>query len=80
MSNASTVAVVTQQMALSVGISFGGLMLHVARGGGDVRLTPDRFLLPFLAIGVVSSLAGPLFRRLPPDAGEHIGGRTTARG
>lgn len=79
-SNASTMAVVTQQMALSVGISFGGLMLHVARGGGDVRLTPDRFLLPFIAIGVVSSLAGPLFRRLPPDAGAHIGGRTVARG
>ncbi|WP_434301361.1 DHA2 family efflux MFS transporter permease subunit [Corallococcus exiguus] len=79
-SNASTVAVVTQQMALSVGISFGGLMLHVARGGGDVRLTPDRFLLPFLAIGFVSSLAGPLFRRLRPDAGEHIGGRAAARG
>ncbi|MCY1046764.1 DHA2 family efflux MFS transporter permease subunit [Corallococcus sp. bb12-1] len=79
-SSASTLAVVTQQMALSVGISFGGLMLHVARGGGDVRLTPDRFLLPFLAIGLVSSLAGPLFRRLPPDAGAQIGGRATARG
>lgn len=79
-SSASTLAVVTQQMALSVGISFGGLMLHVARGGGDVRLTPDRFLLPFLAIGLMSSLAGPLFRRLPPDAGAHIGGRSAARG
>jgi EmrB/QacA subfamily drug resistance transporter len=79
-SNASTMAVVTQQMALSVGISFGGLMLHVARGGGDTRLTPDRFLLPFLAIGLVSSLAGPLFRRLPPDAGAQIGGRAVVRG
>ncbi|WP_275902390.1 MFS transporter [Myxococcus eversor] len=75
MSQASTVAVVTQQMALSVGISLGALMLHLARGSGDAPLTPDRFLLPFLAVGVVSSLAGPLFSRLPEDAGSRIGGR-----
>ncbi|AGC45689.1 EmrB/QacA family drug resistance transporter [Myxococcus stipitatus DSM 14675] len=74
-SRASTLAVVTQQMALSVGISFGALMLHVARGSGDLPLTPDRFLLPFVAVGVVSSLAGPLFHRLPEDAGSRIGGR-----
>nr|WP_274622280.1 MFS transporter [Myxococcus fulvus] len=75
MSQASTMAVVTQQMALSVGISFGALMLHLARGAGELPLTPDRFLLPFIAIGVVSSLAGFLFRRLPEDAGSRIGGR-----
>ncbi|WP_204817828.1 MFS transporter [Corallococcus macrosporus] len=74
-SSASTVSVVTMQMALGLGISFGGLMLHLARGPGEAPLTPDRFVLPFIAVGVVSSLAGPLYRRLSPNAGAHIGGR-----
>ncbi len=74
-SNASTVSVVTMQMALGLGISFGGLMLHLARGAGDAPLTPDRFMLPFIAVGVVSALAGPLYHRLSPNAGAHIGGR-----
>jgi len=74
-SNASTLSVVTQQMALGLGISFGGLMLHLARGAGEAPLTPERFVLPFIAVGVISSLAGPLFRRLSPTAGAQIGGR-----
>lgn len=75
MSNASTLSVVTMQMALGLGISFGGLMLHLARGAGEAPLTPDRFVLPFIAVGIMSSLAGPLYRRLSPNAGAHIGGR-----
>nr|WP_326522487.1 MFS transporter [Archangium lipolyticum] len=74
-SNASTLAVVIQQMSVSMGISFGGLMLHLARGGEEAHLTPERFMLPFIAVGVVSMLAGPLYRRLSPDAGASIGGR-----
>ena len=76
---ASTLSVVTQQMGVSIGISFGGLMLHLARGGDDATpLTPERFVLPFLAVGVVSMIAGPLYRRLSPDAGASIGGRRAA--
>lgn len=76
---ASTLSVVTQQMGVSLGISFGGLMLHLARGGDDTTpLTPERFILPFIAVGVVSMLAGPLYRRLSPDAGASIGGRRAA--
>ncbi|WNG41877.1 DHA2 family efflux MFS transporter permease subunit [Archangium violaceum] len=74
-SNASTLAVVTQQMGLSLGISFGGLMLHLARGGDDAPLTPHQFILPFIAVGVVTMLAGPLYRRMSPDAGASIRGR-----
>ncbi|WP_338023483.1 DHA2 family efflux MFS transporter permease subunit [Archangium primigenium] len=79
-SGASTLAVVTQQMALSVGISFGGLMLHLARGGSaeGTAMTPQQFMLPFLAVGVVTALSGPLFHRLSPDAGATIGGRRPA--
>ncbi|MDC0707512.1 DHA2 family efflux MFS transporter permease subunit [Stigmatella sp. ncwal1] len=75
-SNASTLSVVLQQVGLSLGISFGGLMLHVARGQTDEPLTPERFILPFIAVGLVSALAGPIYQRLPPGAGASISGRT----
>ncbi|XXF81665.1 DHA2 family efflux MFS transporter permease subunit [Myxococcaceae bacterium GXIMD 01537] len=74
-SNASTLAVVTQQMGMSLGISFGGLMLHLARGGGEASLTPESFVLPFIAVSVVTTLAGPLYQRLSPEAGAAINGR-----
>jgi len=76
-SNASTLAVVMQQVGLSLGISFGGLMLHVARGGSAEggAMTPQQFVLPFVAIGVVTMLSGPFFHRMSPDAGAGIGGR-----
>ncbi|QSQ27932.1 DHA2 family efflux MFS transporter permease subunit [Pyxidicoccus parkwayensis] len=77
-SNASTLAVVTQQMGMSLGISFGGLMLHVARGSDLGPMTPGSFVLPFLAVGLVSMLAGPLYQRLSPSAGASIGGRAAA--
>jgi EmrB/QacA subfamily drug resistance transporter len=78
-SNATTLTAVMQQMGMSLGISFGGLMLHLARGSDGAPLTPERFVLPFIAVGVVSMLAGPLYRRLSPDAGATLGGRATAR-
>jgi hypothetical protein len=64
---------VAQQVGLSIGISFGGLMLNLARGDGGA-LTPDRFVLPFLAVGAVTLLAGPIYRRLAPDAGAAVRG------
>ncbi|OJH42373.1 MFS transporter [Cystobacter ferrugineus] len=75
-SNASTLSVVTQQMGLSLGISFGGLMLHLARGDAEGVITPNQFILPFVAVGVVTMLAGPLFRRMSPEAGASIQGRS----
>jgi len=74
-SNASTLSVVTQQMGLSLGISFGGLMLHLARGDNEGAITPGQFILPFIAVGVVTALAGLLFRRMSPEAGASIQGR-----
>ena len=67
-SRASTLSTVAQQIGLSIGISLGGLMLTLARGGGGA-LTPDRFVLPFLVIGAVTLAAGPVYRRLKSDAG-----------
>ena len=72
-SQASTLSTVLQQVGLSLGVSLGGLTLHLAQGSGP--LTADRFVWPFLAIGAVSVLAAPAYLSLGPDAGAEIGGR-----
>ncbi len=74
---ASTLSAVMQQIGLALGVSFGGVMLHLARGAG-VALTPDRFVMPFAAIGVVTMLALPVYLALDKDAGATISGRSSA--
>ncbi|MBI1683804.1 MFS transporter [Caulobacter hibisci] len=71
---ASTLAAVTQQVGLALGVSFGGLMLHLTRGSG-AHLTPSSFVWPFVAIGVVTLLALPVYLRLDKDAGASLSGR-----
>jgi MFS family permease len=70
---ASTLSTVIQQVGMSLGVSVGGLALHLARGSG--ALTVDHFTAPFLVIGTISLLAAPVYARLPRDAGAEIGGR-----
>jgi EmrB/QacA subfamily drug resistance transporter len=72
-SAASTLATVTQQVGLSLGISFGGTVLHLAQGQGGA-LTPERFVLPYLAIGAITLLALPVYWRLPEGAGASLRG------
>jgi len=74
---ASTLSAVTQQVGLALGVSFGGMMLHLARGSGGA-LTPDRFTFPFVAIGLVTLLALPVYLSLDKDAGSAISGRNRA--
>jgi len=74
-SQASTLSTVTQQVSMSLGVSFGGLLLHLARGHGAGVLTPANFVVPFLVVGLTSILAAPFYMRLPADAGAEIGGR-----
>ncbi len=71
---ASTLAAVAQQVGLALGVSFGGAMLNLARGAGGA-LTPDRFTLPYVAVGAVTLLALPLYLALDKDAGASISGR-----
>lgn len=71
---ASTLAAVVQQIGLSLGVSFGALMLTITRGGGGA-LTPGRFTLPFIMIGVSTLLAQPVYAALRKDAGHEISGR-----
>ena len=76
---ASTLASVVQQIGLSLGVSFGALMLTITRGGAHGgsggALTPDRFTLPFLMIGASTLLAQPIYAALNKDAGAEISGR-----
>ena len=75
-SRASTLSTVVQQVGLSLGVSFGGLVLHLARGAdATAALTPDRFVVPFLLVGATSLLTVPVYLSLPADAGAGIGGR-----
>lgn len=70
-SAASTLATVTQQIGLSLGISFGGLVLHLTMGAGRA-LTADRFVAPYVAVGLVTLLALPSYLRLPRSAGASL--------
>jgi EmrB/QacA subfamily drug resistance transporter len=72
-SRASTLSTVLQQLAMSFGVSIGGLSLHLARGHGG--LTPDHFVVPFLAMGLLSLLAVGPYMALPHDVGARMGGR-----
>lgn len=74
-STASTLATVIQQVGLSFGISFGGVVLHLATRNADgvSSLTPDRFVIPYLAVGGVTLLALPNYWRLEKSAGSSLG-------
>jgi len=71
---ASTLATVVQQLGLSLGVSFGALMLTLARGHGGA-LTPERFTFPFLMVGASALLAQPVYAALKKDAGSEISGK-----
>ena len=73
-SQASTLATVAQQIGMSFGVSFGALLLHLARGT-EAALTPNSFIVPFVAVGAVTLLAAPVYWRLNPAAGAGITGR-----
>jgi EmrB/QacA subfamily drug resistance transporter len=75
-SQASTLSTVIQQVGMSLGVSFGGLMLHLARGKGE--LTPQSFVMPFIMVGVAALLAVPFYWRLDANAGSEIGGKRKA--
>lgn len=72
---ASTLSAVAQQIGLALGVSFGGLMLHLARGDGEgAALVPADFTLPFIAVGLITLLAAPVYLALDPKAGANISG------
>jgi len=71
LSRANTLSAVIQQLSIGFGVSFGALMLHIARAG-EGPLTTDRFVFPFLMIGMAALLAAPVYVGLKRDAGADI--------
>ena len=61
------------QLALSLGVTVGALLLQAARLGGG-ELTPGRFVLPFIAVGVIALAGVPFFLRLAPETGADMRG------
>lgn len=79
MSRATSFASMAQQLALSVGVGTGALVLHLTdlgRGGG--KLEAADFTPAFLLVGVLAALSSLAFLRLPRDAGEEISGHGSA--
>ncbi|HVV92865.1 MAG TPA: MFS transporter [Hyphomicrobiales bacterium] len=75
MSRATSLSSVAQQVALSMGVSFGALTLEVSmamRGTGV--LARSDFVAAFLVVGVLCISAVPFFLRLRPDAGSAVSG------
>ncbi len=70
---ASALAMVCQQLSIGFGVSFGALLLHIARGG-EGALTPDRFTMPFMMVGGAALLAVIPYLHLSRNAGEDVGG------
>lgn len=80
MGSASTIASVSQQFALSLGIAASVLALHLSQTLlGTSRLTVDAIAPAFIVIAALSLLSLFWFLRLPPDAGESLVRRPARR-
>jgi EmrB/QacA subfamily drug resistance transporter len=80
MSLATSFASAAQQLALSVGVGTGALLLHVAavmRGGTSV-IAGD-FAPAFLGVAVIAALSTITFFGLSSDAGSEVSGRPAGR-
>jgi EmrB/QacA subfamily drug resistance transporter len=76
MGQASSLAGMTQQLSLSLGIAIGGYLLEIVgvlhdRPATDVR----NFYVAFLAVGLISASSAWMMSRLPRNAGSEMAGR-----
>ena len=72
-SRASTLYSVVTQLALSLGVTAGALLLQAARLGG-AALTPERFILPLFVIAAIALAGVPFFLGLTPETGAQMRG------
>jgi EmrB/QacA subfamily drug resistance transporter len=76
MSRATPFASMAQQLAMSLGVGTGALLLHFTLAfQHTATLGPDDFTPAFIGVGLISLLAVPLFMQLSPQAGESMIGR-----
>lgn len=75
MSYATSLSSAAQQVALSMGVAFGALVLETAASvRGEAAITAVDFGPAFWAVAAVSCLSGFVFARLSPSAGAEMSG------
>jgi EmrB/QacA subfamily drug resistance transporter len=75
MSYATSLMAVGQQLALSIGVAFGGLVLDTVSRSHGGELGWADFLPAFVGVGLVAALCGLVFARLDPHAGADMSGQ-----
>lgn len=75
MSTASTLATVSQQVGMSLGVTAGAFALAIASSGPPGG---GAFPVAFLIVAGISALAAPIYLALPRAAGSEISGRVAA--
>ncbi len=78
MSQATSFAIMGQQLSLSFGVGFGALVLHLVSLHEGTRLVATDFVVAFLAVAAVSTLSVFSFLTLPEDAGAELTGAPLA--
>jgi EmrB/QacA subfamily drug resistance transporter len=80
MSQATSLAGVTQQVWAALGITLAALVIEASRAArGDIGLEPADFTIAFIAVGLLSAASAISHGRLARDAGAEISGRTVER-
>jgi Na+/melibiose symporter-like transporter len=76
MSAATSLYITGQQLAATIGVSFGALALELAmRMSGNRPARPIDFSVAFIAVACMPLVAGPLALLMPRDAGDDLTGR-----
>jgi EmrB/QacA subfamily drug resistance transporter len=79
MSRTTSFSSTAQQLALSMGVGTGALLLHAvmaARGGS--ALQAGDFVPAFLAVGALAAISALVYLRLPAEAGAEVSGHGLA--
>ena len=75
-SRANTLYSMLQQLALSLGVAVGALMLNLTRTiKGDEHLGPTDFWPAYIGISLLALISMPYFISLPKNAGAEMSGR-----
>ncbi len=80
MSQATTITSVAQQIAVSLGITVGAIVLQISTNVHGGTITWDVFWPAFITVGVTTLLSVFSFWMLAPDAGAEMSGQSPAPG
>lgn len=73
-SQATAIVAVAQQVSVATGVAVAGAILELTSPLSGGHLTLLNFQIAFFVVGGISSLAGLVYLRLPPDAGSNVSG------